>query len=92
MITAIILSAAMATAPLPAMDAEIRDLTILNDRMQACINDVKAKTIGRARSSCRAALDFSLQTPFSDERTRTVISGMVWTLNTANLPEQGWRP
>lgn len=90
MITALILSATLMAAP--TADPELRDLEQLNTHLQSCIKDVQAKTISRARSSCRAALDFSLQTPFSDERTRTVVSSMVWTLNTADLPSQGWRP
>lgn len=90
MITALILSATLMAAP--TSDPELRDLEQLNAHMQSCISDVRAKTISRARASCRAALDFSLKTPYSDAETRNTISSMVWTLNTHDLAGQGWRP
>lgn len=89
MIAALFMSAALMTAP-QSYDREIAQLERVNALMQQCLSDGRAKSISRAKRSCRAALEYALTNDAVDGDGLRVLASMVRTLNVTDLRAQGW--
>lgn len=91
MIAALILSATLATSPLPPV-RQPEQLVGLTDATAQCLTELERKSISRAKEACTIAMLWATVDEDSTEQQRTALINAVHFVSVKKdvLPQIGW--